>query len=375
MTTPSAPRYLNSFYDKAGWLISIAFSPSPSDGGAPITDYRLTVTGPGLPDGATTYTERIDPATVYPTAGEFGEYWKVVGARLTFGAHYDLTVDASNDGGVTWGPAATSTADAPATPDVEITSAKATGHKTVSVTVNWRLSLDEPSQLTGFVVYLLEKPGDGSVRFRAASRTVGADIRSVTFDRVGDHPWDSDSGSVDETLPLPNDARFSVAVIPLAGELRTGDGDGRDIATPSSTPAAPAQPTGASGGASTTVADGRIVAKVPAAKAGDWVFGYAFSSPVALGWTQVAADGTATWSLAGAKLAAGTHHLSVLSDDGAVIGTAAFRLASGTGVTELASTGSDAALPLGAAAVLLFAGLALIVVRRARGARSAANGG
>ncbi|GAB3411800.1 hypothetical protein GCM10027515_33430 [Schumannella luteola] len=174
--------------------------------------------------------------------------------------------------------------------------------------------------------------------------------------------------------PLANDAEYTVIVTPayhgrvVPVGLAYGTGTTLDA-----TPPAPVEPTAAStNGVTATIKDGVVTASLNGVAAGTEVYGYAFSTPTALGWATVSPTGTASFSLATAGLADGIHHLAVLDGDGNVIGTAAFTVGatSPTAVRALAATGSDAALPLGAAGALLLAGLTLLVVRRARAARA-----
>lgn len=99
---------------------------------------------------------------------------------------------------------------------------------------------------------------------------------------------------------------------------------------------------------------------------GDWVYGYAYSSPAALGWAQVDSNGDATWTLP--TLGSGVHHLAVLDANGAIIGTAQFTVASvaTTDPSVLAFTGTDSDGALTIALLAVLVGLGMIVVRRRR---------
>lgn len=360
---PAAPGDFSAYFDPeeatAGTL-RLTFTTPVTE--SPVTKYRMTiVSGPGGP-----YTFINSASTLEDQV----ENQKIGGIPYTVGDSWTLTVEASIDG-TTWGPASTATATAPTVPGVASVTATSTGYHDAVVSATWALTSGSTAAVSGFYVELVGADADYD-NVWVASRKVSADARSISFDKVAHYTADT----VDvqpENQPLPSGVTFTVyvATIPLDEDDVGAYSTFGEVTTSTGTPSAPAQPTGSTGGATVMVSGGKLIATVPAAKAGDWVFGYAFSTPVALGWAQVGADGTATFSLSGIRLAAGTHHLAVLDNSGAVIGTAAFSLATGIGPSELASTGSDAALPLGAAATLLLAGAALIVLRRVRSTRAA----
>jgi uncharacterized protein YkwD len=132
-----------------------------------------------------------------------------------------------------------------------------------------------------------------------------------------------------------------------------------------------------------------LTAQIPDMSEGEWVYGYAYSTPTPLGWTQVTAAHTASWSIASAGLAAGNHTLAVMTDS-ALVGWTGFVVPAtstggtgGTGNTggttttgttsvkagtasdtNLAGTGTDSALPVGIAILLLLAGAGAILLNR-----------
>ncbi|WP_159500539.1 LamG-like jellyroll fold domain-containing protein [Microbacterium sp. 18062] len=104
----------------------------------------------------------------------------------------------------------------------------------------------------------------------------------------------------------------------------------------------------------------RITVTVGTQHAGQTVYGWIYSAPTALGPAVVTATGTVTFTVP-ATLATGAHRLVVTDADGNVIGWYALR------VTDLAATGGDEALswiPVGA--LLIGAGIVLLVLRRRR---------
>lgn len=103
------------------------------------------------------------------------------------------------------------------------------------------------------------------------------------------------------------------------------------------------------------------VVSVPAAQPGDTVYVYAYSTPVALGFYTLDANGQITVSLA--ALPAGTHRLLILNSAGAVIGWAEV-----TAGSVLAATGGTVSVPLvaGGGALVLFGLLSVLYAARAR---------
>jgi hypothetical protein len=201
-----------------------------------------------------------------------------------------------------------------------------------------------------------------------------------------------------------------MVIAPAEGDGGNPGGGGE----PTTTPDAPAADSDAlvllpSGGVTATQHDSTVELTVPGAAAGDWVFVYAYSAPVPLGWQQVGADHTIDVDVSG--LPAGEHHLAVSAEDGSLLGWADITIAdagdggtppgdgngsgnagtggngsnaggegagsapaggasTSTGAGSLASTGGvQAFLPASAAALLLLvAGGAAMIVRRRRAA-------
>ncbi len=125
---------------------------------------------------------------------------------------------------------------------------------------------------------------------------------------------------------------------------------------------------------------------VPTSYAGQDVYGYAFSTPVPLGWSEVSEAGAAQFRVTGAALPAGDHTLAVLDSDGNIIGAGGFTLTSDAGPvfpetsddSGIAETGADAEadaitptggdmnlapIAIGAGALIL-AGVVIIVGQR-----------
>ncbi|WP_159501307.1 hypothetical protein [Microbacterium sp. 18062] len=141
--------------------------------------------------------------------------------------------------------------------------------------------------------------------------------------------------------------------------------------------------------------DGTVVTiTLPGTQPGDWVYLYAYSTPIPVGWIQV--DENRQVRVDVAALTAGTHKLAVLDEDGELIGwttatvtasesTAADAdteasaqpgAADATTATPISATGGLSAADwwlLGGGAVLVLAALAIVLVVRRRRTSSAAG--
>lgn len=111
-----------------------------------------------------------------------------------------------------------------------------------------------------------------------------------------------------------------------------------------------------------------LTAHINGLTAGDWVYGYAHSTPVGLGWTQVDAAGTASWSIAGAGLPAGAHTLAVMSSFGDHLGSAGFTVAAAR--AALAAAGTDPSGWMSIALAMLALGVVATISRARRQARA-----
>lgn len=121
MSTPSAPlikpqpRSLNQ-------TLRFAWNPPSSNGGSPITTYRLRLNGGTAHDQ--TYAANVNLATV---------------TGLTNGISYTATLEASNDSGSTYGPAATFRTFQPGNgvPNQPATATATSGEDTTNAVVQW----------------------------------------------------------------------------------------------------------------------------------------------------------------------------------------------------------------------------------------------
>jgi len=123
-------------------------------------------------------------------------------------------------------------------------------------------------------------------------------------------------------------------------------------------------------GVSVSLTGTTLTAHINGLTAGDWVYGYAHSTPTGLGWTQVDAAGTATWSIAGAGLPVGAHTLAVLSSFGDHLGSAGFTIAAAVVPSALAHAGTDPSGTTTLAIAMLALGLLVTATRLRRRARA-----
>lgn len=119
---------------------------------------------------------------------------------------------------------------------------------------------------------------------------------------------------------------------------------------PTTVPAAPfataAGLTPANAGGVTGARDGTVVTlTLPAAEPGDWVYLYAYSTPVPVGWIQV--DDVRQVRVDVAALAAGEHKLAVLDVDGALVGWTGVTVEGDRDAAPVAApeSGTDAGAP------------------------------
>ncbi|GAB3411805.1 hypothetical protein GCM10027515_33440 [Schumannella luteola] len=333
--------------------------------------FRVTVTRAGSPAVLATQ-DFSEPAQ--SDDGFFAEETVELPAAWAYGDEFSVTVNTIGSDGETLSDPSTVTAYAPITASPVIVSTSSTNFHDPTVVVKWSYSTPRPETHAGWYVSLTQQdPGADSESVYAVDYQIGAASRFFSFSEINRYHAD---GRVERGLSIPNGMTFDVRVYPYSnGPAPIGEtAEGQITTSAIQTPPAPAQPTGDTYGVTAKVSGSTLTAYVPAASPGSWVFGYAFSTPTGLGWAQVSADRTATFSLAGAGLAPGVHHLAVLDNTGWGIGSVAFSVGTAggsTGPTRLAETGTEADLPLSTAIALLIAGAALITVRRLRDARSA----
>lgn len=166
---------------------------------------------------------------------------------------------------------------------------------------------------------------------------------------------------------------------------------------PSTVPAAPFATdegfTAENAGGAQAVQDGSIVTiTLPNANPGDWVYVYAYSSPIPVGWIQVDANRQIRIDIS--ALPAGDHHLAAIGEDGGVVGWVAATVegetvgeeretavvtSAGGSAEEVLEIDAPAVGPsatdwwlIGGAAALVAAMIAVVAIVRARRAGTAA---
>lgn len=229
-------------------------------------------------------------------------------AGLTRGATYTVTVTAKNSAGSASPVTSTGTVVPAVAPDAPVNAAAITSG-TQSIKVTWAApAYNGGAAIIGYKVYLNSSVGNKIV-------TAAADATSINVTN------------------LEADTTYTVAVTAVngAGESVQAPVSGQFLTAPAGTPAAPSDDEiAAAKGDNNVVLQGAVLtATLPAGSftPGTWVFGYAHSTPTALGWAQVASNGVVTFSIANAGLPVGNHTLVVLNPDGTVNSKGAFAVA------------------------------------------------
>lgn len=228
-------------------------------------------------------------------------------ANLTRGATYAVTVTARNSAGSAAPVTSTGTVVPAVAPDAPANAA-ATTSGTQSIKVTWTApAYNGGAAITGYKVYLNSTAGNKVV-------TAAADATSINV------------------KDLETDSTYTVAVsaVNAAGESVQAPVAGEFLTAPAGTPAAPSEEDIAAATSNSVALNGTVLtAKLPAGTftPGTWVFGYAYSTPTALGWAQVDGNGSVSWSIANAGLPVGNHTLVVLNPDGSVNSKGAFTIA------------------------------------------------
>ena len=166
---------------------------------------------------------------------------------------------------------------------------------------------------------------------------------------------------------LPNDTDYTVGVTFTNSGGTSPESTRAPIRTNGATPPAyTADQLDAFGnfaGVTVSLTGSTLTAHLDGVDEGTWVFGYAHSTPTALGWAQVNAAGFVSWSISGAGLPSGAHRIAVLDSFGGLYGSAAFTV--GIAPAALPRTGTDSS-GWGTLAVALLALGAVAVIASAR---------
>ena len=174
---------------------------------------------------------------------------------------------------------------------------------------------------------------------------------------------------------LPNDTDFTVTVAAVNKAGTSPESSAVPVTTLPLTPPAYTPEDLALYGAfsqiTVSLSGSELTAHIDGAAEGDWVFGHAYSTPTALGWTQVDAAGMARWNIAAAGLPAGAHTLAVQDNFGGIWGSAGFTIAAPAPArAALAYTGSDPSGSVTLALAMLALGVLTTATRLRRRTRA-----
>jgi hypothetical protein len=341
---PTAPRNVQ-LVDNGTGILEATWDAPAYDGGSAVQNYFSVVTDTG--------------GNNYLTSSDVTGRDAIFHVSNLVAGTYTVAVEAVNSVGasnaVTSFPVTTTAATVPATPTVD--DAYGNGYHDAFVHLNWTAPADGGDPISSFTVRLY----DVDIHL----------IRTVTVD--------SDQDSYDFG-GLEHNTGYSVTVQATNSVGDSAESASFDAVTLSTIPPLPPSDiiefNPDSGLDHLTITGNTAHVLVVNAHAGDWVFGGAYSDGRPLGWTQVDADGYVTWTLpTSPMLAAGSHHLVVLENDGGITGSATFRIGAATTTSSddldsgLASTGTELNGPIAAALLALLLGAAFVtrsVVRRKR---------
>ncbi len=333
-TSPTLPQNVTLAID--GDTLSGSWTAPAYDGGAAIQGYDV---------------ELYENGDVVYSPGDL-----VVGSPLVldyeaeYGVEYTITVVAvGGDGDESEAATSSAVQRSDAAPAAATAFVEAYGYKTPMIYISWELAPQTGSAPDSFLVTLYD--ADGAV----VQQDVLTERSQTGYNFVG----------------LANDTAYSASVVVTNDAGSSPESNRAETRTLGLIPPAfTAEQLASYGGDVTASLNGEVLtAHIGGVEAGDWVFGYAYSSPAPLGWVQVGAGGFASWSIAGAGLTTGqTHTLAVASSFGDLFGSAQFAVPAprAASVSSLAATGSDPSGLLMAAVGLLAAGVLVTVRRRSR---------
>lgn len=325
----------NVILTRTGETLSAAWTAPAYDGGAGPVEYWIDIYADG--DYLDSYAQSGTSITFDETA--------------EFSVEYTVAVIAYTDAGDA--PAATSNAvtRADSTPGTPVAYGEAYGYKDPIVYATWDFA-----------------------------ELIGSDIESIDvtlYDILGtvvDHVVLGPEYSGWNFLHLPNDTTFMIGV-----SVTNGAGSSSESIRVPATTLAQVPPSFTAdelladenfAGVTVSLTGTTLTAHINGLDAGDWVYGYAHSTPTGLGWTQVDATGTATWSIAGAALPAGAHTLAVLGSFGDHLGSAGFSIAAAAVPSALAHAGTDPSGWTTIAFAMLALGVLVTVTKSRRRARA-----
>ena len=317
---------------RTGEELSATWTSSSYDGGAGPVWYWIELFADG------DYVESYDQSTTSLTFDELAEYDVEYTARVT--AYTD-----AGDGQSAMSNGVTRPDSVPGTP---VAFAEGYGYKNAMVYASWDLAAATGSEIESIGVTLYD--------------ALGAVVDHVDLD-PGYTSW-----SFSE---LANDTAYTVGVTVTNGAGSSAESARVPATTLGLVPPTPTaddlEPANNYAGVTVGLVGTTLTAHINGLTAGDWVYGTAFSTPFGLGWTQVDAAGTATWSITAAKLPAGAHTLAVQNTFGAILGSAGFTVAAAP--AALAHAGTDPSGWTTIAFAMLALGLLATVTKTRRRAR------
>jgi hypothetical protein len=271
-----------------------------------------------------------------------------------FDVEYTAVVVAYNDAGDAPAFTSNSVMRADSAPGTPTAYTDAYGYKDARVHVSWDLAAASGSAVHSLSITLYDADGDLFTR-----ETVSLAGNRTSMDFTG----------------LPNDTAFTVTIAAINDAGPSAQSAPVAVTTLGLVPPAPTSadltPANNYAGVTVGLTGTTLTAHINGLSAGDWVYGTAFSTPTGLGWTQVDAAGTATWSIAGANLPAGAHTLAVQNTFGATLGSAGFTIAAApAAAAALAHAGSDPSGWMTIALAMLALGIVATVTKSHRRARA-----
>ena len=323
---------------RVGSEISASWTAPTYDGGAGPVEYAVYLYADG--DMLDSY-DQTGTSIVFDWAAEYGVEYSVEVVPYTNAAGF--------------GPSTTSnTVERPdSVPAAPTAYTDPYGYKDARVYVTWDLAAATGSDVHTLSITLYD----------AAGGVFAHQLISLAGNRTG----------MDFT-GLPNDTAFTVTIASINDAGMSPESAPAAATTLSLTPPAytPEELATYSPYSQVTVSlnGTELTAHITGADEGDWVFGHAYSTPFALGWTQVDGAGNARWSIAGAGLASGVHTLAVQDNFGGIWGSASFTIAPAAAPSALAHAGTDPSGTTTLAIAMLALGLLVTATRLRRRARA-----
>lgn len=290
---PSAPGTPVVVLNNNNTVLDVTWKAPTSNGGAVINGYRVTLTG-------------SDKSNVVVNA----ETNSVSFTTLTPGVSYVVKVAAKNEVGYSVDSTVSNSVKVPAVAPTAPRNVTVRADSGTTVSVLWNTPVSNGGAVIDSYTVVLTPDNDGEV----ITKTVAGNVLNVTFDGLeGLTGYSAVVTAVNEAGNSPVSATSPVVITPPATvpvavdstELTEDNSNGITAEL--------------NGDVLTVHTNGLFVEN-------DWVYGYAYSTPVALGWTQVDANGNVSWNISAANLPVGQHQIALYNVDGDLSGWAAFEV-------------------------------------------------